>query len=131
MSTNKSPELLTFGIRLTQERKRLGYSQTTLAAKLDRSKATQVKYESGDTHPDADYFLALHKLGADIHYIITGELLEALKAEDERQLLKNYRAFNDRDKSLMLNLFNDIVRSDAASKKGMDTKTGAKQKNTR
>lgn len=117
MSTNKSLELLTIGNRLTRERKRLGYSQTALAIKLGRSKATQVKYESDETRPDAEYFLSMFELGADIHYIITGELLEALKEADERQLLKNYRAFDDRHKTLMQNLFKDIAKSDASKKK--------------
>jgi transcriptional regulator with XRE-family HTH domain len=128
MSTNKNKLLLEFGVRLSQERKRLGYTQAGLADLFGKSAVTQYKYESGETQPDADYFFALHKLGADIHYIITGEMLEALKELDERQLLKNYRTFDDRDKTLMQNLFKDIVKSDVSKKKLTANKSGAKEK---
>jgi len=127
MSTNKNKLLLWFGARLSQERKRLGYTQSGLADLFGISAVTQYRYESGETQPDADYFFALHELGADIHYVITGELLEALKELDERQLLKNYRTFDDRDKTLMQNLFKDIVKSSPSKKKLITKKNGGKE----
>jgi transcriptional regulator with XRE-family HTH domain len=79
---NKTEENSSIGLRLTQERKRLGYNQVTLSAKAGISSATQISYEADGTRPDADYLCALNELGADIFYIITGEQLEALTAED-------------------------------------------------
>lgn len=117
MPINKSVKIQNIGLRITQERKRLGYSQTTLATKLGRSKSTQISYESDDTSPDANYFFALNELGADIYYIITGRQLEALKEDDELRLLGNYRSFDDKHKNIILNLLEDIARSDVANKK--------------
>jgi len=122
MSTEKSLKYQNIGLRIAQERKRLGYSQTTMAAKLDRSKSTQVSYELDETRPDADYFFALDELGADIYYIITGRQLEALKAEDELQLLGGYRSCDDPHKSIILNLVEDIAQSGVANNKNAGIK---------
>lgn len=117
MSTNKSLELFNIGLRLNQERKRLGYSQTALATKLNRSKATQVKYESNETYPDAEYFFALNQLGADIYYIITGEQLEAFKKNDERELVSGYRVMDEKEKNILLNLVRVVTQINDADKK--------------
>ena len=122
MSTIKTEENTSIGLRITQERKRLGYSQATLSAKTGKSTATQISYEADETRPDADYFSALNKLGADIFYIITGEQLEALKAEDERQLLANYRSVFDRHKPVILNLVEGIAEVDQSDKKNTTNK---------
>ena len=127
-STSKIKELLDFGDRLAQERKRLGYSQSALAELLDKSSMTQFKYESGETCPDSDYFFALDELGADIYYIITGRQLEALKEDDERQLLADFRSFDEREKTIMLNLFHDMTQSEVSNKKIAANKISGKTK---
>ena len=116
-SISKIKELCDFGTRLAQERKRLDYSQSALAELLGKSSMTQFKYESGETRPDADYFFALNELGADIFYIITGQQLEALKESDERQLLSDFRALDERQKIIMLNLFHDMTQSEVVPNK--------------
>ncbi len=127
-STIKIKELLDFGARLAQERKRLEYSQSALADLMGKSSMTQFKYESGETCPDADYFFALDELGADIYYIITGRQLEALKEDDERQLLADFRSFDEREKAIMLNLFHDMTQSEVSNKKIAANKIAGKAK---
>ena len=122
MSTKKYKKIPGVGIRITQERKRLGYSQAELSAKLGKATLTQISYESDDTRPDADYFFALDELGADIYYIITGRQLEALKAEDELQLLGGYRSCDAPHKSIILNLVEDIAQSGVANNKNVGIK---------
>jgi len=121
MSTSKSVKFKDIGTRIVQERKKLGYSQTTLAAKLGRSKSAQISYEANETRPDADYFFALDELGADIYYIITGRELAALKKQDELKLLRSYRTVDDRHKMIILNLAEDIAQSDFPNKITTDT----------
>jgi len=62
----------TIGERLKSERIRLGYSQTNFANIGGVKKNAQVNYENNSRHPDAEYFAAISKIGADINYIITG-----------------------------------------------------------
>ena len=129
MSNTKVDNNKNIGLRLTQERKRLRLSQTELAEALGKTKATQIKYESDETRPDADYFFGLDKLGADIYYIITGQQLGALIADDERQLLADFRSFDEREKAIMLNLFHDMTQSEVSNKKIVANKIAGKTKN--
>lgn len=115
MVSKNNKEISNFGMRLSYERKRLGYTQSTLAGLLNKSTVTQVKYESGETRPDADYFFGLDELGADIYYIITGEQLEALKKDDERELVGGYRMMDQRVKDAVLNLVG-VITIDAPNK---------------
>jgi transcriptional regulator with XRE-family HTH domain len=128
MSMKKNKKIPGVGIRITQERKRLGYSQAALSAKLGKATLTQISYESDETRPDADYFFSLDELGADIYYIITGRQLEALKEDDERQLLADFRSFDEREKTIMLNLFHDMTQSEVSNKKIAANKISGKTK---
>lgn len=104
MSTVKTKELFGFGARLTEERLRIGLSQKALAAILEKTSMTQIKYEAEETRPDAAYFLGLDKLGADIYFIITGTRSENKLADDERELIKGYRDLDIRGKTGVLAL---------------------------
>jgi transcriptional regulator with XRE-family HTH domain len=122
MSNKKYKKLPGIGLRLTQERKRLDYSQAELAEKLDKATVTQISYEADETRPDADYFSGLNELGFDIFYIITGKQLEALKEEDERHLLASYRTAYEKHKPIILNLAQDIAQVDEYDKKNTANK---------
>jgi hypothetical protein len=84
---------------------------------MGKSTVTQVKYESGETRPDADYFFALNELGADIHYIITGAELEAIKSGVECQLLADFRAIGERDQNLVLNILDEMSKTEIFNNK--------------
>ncbi|MDD5175769.1 MAG: hypothetical protein PHQ05_05030 [Sterolibacterium sp.] len=55
------------------------------------SKSTQIKYESGESFPDAQYLAELHEIGFDVLYIITGtRSTEAMTAEHQN-LIEAYQ----------------------------------------
>lgn len=61
------------GIRLREERERIGMSQHLLAVKAGISRMSQVNYESGKRSPDANYLLAVSEAGLDVGFVITGK----------------------------------------------------------
>lgn len=61
------------GDRLREERERLGLSQAAFGALGGVLKQAQFNYEKSERFPDAAYLEAVHKAGADTHYVITGE----------------------------------------------------------
>ncbi|MBP0629764.1 hypothetical protein [Cupriavidus sp. AcVe19-1a] len=83
MSTGEREELFTIGSRIASERKRLGLSQEALAKRLAVTGKTQVKYEAGNTYPNAQYLQGFDELGADVAFVVTGRraLAAALSLE--------------------------------------------------
>lgn len=59
------------GLRLKEERERIGLSQASFAAVGGASKGSQILYEKGKP-PTADYLAAIAAAGADVTYILTG-----------------------------------------------------------
>ncbi|MFJ5535983.1 XRE family transcriptional regulator [Vreelandella titanicae] len=60
------------GERLRDERVRLGFSQGELGAAAGVTKNTQLLYESDKRSPKADYLSALHGIGVNTHFVLTG-----------------------------------------------------------
>nr|VFK23644.1 MAG: Helix-turn-helix [Candidatus Kentron sp. LPFa]VFK25362.1 MAG: Helix-turn-helix [Candidatus Kentron sp. LPFa]VFK35593.1 MAG: Helix-turn-helix [Candidatus Kentron sp. LPFa] len=81
------------GIRLREERKRLGYNQTDFAAIGGVKLRAQFNYEADARKPDSDYLAAIAEAGADVLYIVTGQrgMAESPKKPEEEALLDNYR----------------------------------------
>lgn len=61
------------GIRLREERERLGYNQTDFAAIGGVGRKSQFNYEEGERQPDAAYLAAAAAVGVDVLYILTGQ----------------------------------------------------------
>lgn len=61
------------GVRLREERERLGLSQTAFGELGGASKASQVRYENGGRSPDGEYLSAVAKHGVDVFYVLTGQ----------------------------------------------------------
>jgi phage repressor protein C with HTH and peptisase S24 domain/DNA-binding XRE family transcriptional regulator len=59
--------------RLREERERLGLSQDAFATGTGQSRKSQIRYESGERTPDADYLTEVAKQGVDIFYVLTGQ----------------------------------------------------------
>lgn len=68
MSTN-----VDIGLRLKEERKRLGYTQKGLAERSGIDRLSQINYEHGRRSAPADYLAGLQQLGMDSRYILTGK----------------------------------------------------------
>ncbi|HWX02036.1 helix-turn-helix transcriptional regulator [Collimonas sp.] len=63
---------MNIGERITEERKRLDYSQTKFASLAKVSLSSQKRYESGERDPDTTYLENLKQIGVDTSYVITG-----------------------------------------------------------
>ncbi|MBY0444732.1 MAG: hypothetical protein K2Q15_05925 [Burkholderiales bacterium] len=60
------------GLRVAEERNRLGMSQAAFGGQGGVSKGTQLTYEKGTGAPNSDYLVAIASIGADVPYILTG-----------------------------------------------------------
>jgi transcriptional regulator with XRE-family HTH domain len=60
------------GARLAAERKRLGLTQEALATVMSVKRQAVYAYEAGKRVPDLAQLAALHRLGANVHFIVTG-----------------------------------------------------------
>lgn len=63
---------MSIGLRLKEEREKLEMNQTDFGAVAGVTKRAQINYESDRRSPDANYLLAIAKLGVDIQYVVTG-----------------------------------------------------------
>lgn len=61
------------GARLAAERDRLGMTQAQLAAALGLSRNSVTLYEADKHQPGADTLSGLHRLGAEVVFILTGD----------------------------------------------------------
>ncbi|CAN7471195.1 helix-turn-helix domain-containing protein [Acidovorax sp. LjRoot194] len=84
-----------FHERLREERKRVGLTQTDLAAIGGVQKNAQSLYESGTRKPDSDYLQAVAAAGLDVLYVIIGKrgtASEGTLSEAESALLTRWRS---------------------------------------
>lgn len=79
------------GMRLREERERLGLSQPAMGEIGGVKKLTQLNYEKGERSPDATYLSAISKFGADIQFIVTGIRSAETLNTDEQELLSHFR----------------------------------------
>jgi len=82
------------GMRLREERERLGYTQPAFAELAGAKKRTLIDWEKGVSSPTAVQLARLSEAGVDALYVVTGT--RAIPVEDtlsprERALLDNYR----------------------------------------
>ncbi|MFN4351289.1 MAG: helix-turn-helix domain-containing protein [Hylemonella sp.] len=59
-------------LRITEERNRLGMTQTELASALGLSRNSVTLYEAGKHQPGAEALTGLHRVGIDVLYVLTG-----------------------------------------------------------
>jgi len=92
-----------FGVRLRDERLRIGLNQESFGMVGGVRKQAQLKYEKGERKPDADYLSAIAAAGADVLYILTGNRSAASALpSDEAALLDAYRHAPQEKKQAML-----------------------------
>lgn len=63
---------MTVGVRLAEERKRLGFSQGDFARKAGVSISTQKRYEIDEREAGTGYLEGIRKFGVDVTYVLTG-----------------------------------------------------------
>lgn len=94
----------TFGLRLKQERRRLGLTQAQFAETCQVRKGTQLNYELDLRAPDSTYLSHAATMGVDISFLITGIHGNTLLGETEHNLLNHFRALDANCKAALLNL---------------------------
>ncbi|EKD4648753.1 TPA: transcriptional regulator [Escherichia coli] len=80
------------GRRLREERERLGLSQVAMSDMGGVKKLTQLRYEKGDSFPDAAYLAALSRFGLDVQYVVLGVHSPETYNNDEQELITRFRA---------------------------------------
>lgn len=80
------------GRRLREERERLGLSQVAMSDIGGVKKLTQLRYEKGDSFPDAAYLAALSRFGLDVQYVVLGIHSPETYNDDEQELITRFRA---------------------------------------
>lgn len=88
---------LSIGIRIKEERERLGYTQGEFAELVNASRKSQMRWEQeGGPSPDAEALAIWSSEGVDVPYVLTG--MRSRKAAvpdlpaDEQLLLEAYRS---------------------------------------
>ena len=117
MSNEKSEYLFLFGGRLAEERLKTGHTQRSLAVLFDMSSRTLIKYESGETAPDAFFLHGLHVLGMDVHYILTGEAAPVPITTEEKIVLAAYRKLDDRGKAGVFGMLDGLKLAQPVAKR--------------
>ena len=64
---------MSIGTRIASARKKLGYSQTAFAERVDVSLSSQKRYEKDERDPDTAYLSAISEAGVDIVFILAGK----------------------------------------------------------
>ncbi len=80
---------MSVGLRLKEERKRLGLTQEAMGVACGVTKRTQIFYEMDSVGASAAYLTAAYELGADVVYLLTGTR-ERL-SESDADLLNAWR----------------------------------------
>ncbi|MFJ3485323.1 helix-turn-helix domain-containing protein [Pseudomonas sp. NPDC090202] len=105
------------GIRLREERERLGLSQRAFGEIGGVEANAQGKYENGDRTPKADYLAAVAAKGVDVLYVLTGTRtpapLEDL-SEIEERVLGNYRTLVKEDQDAIRRLTTTLAEYKAS-----------------
>lgn len=81
---------MTFGERLKEERKRLGYKQAEFAARVGTDVPKQSLYENNRRGLRAPYLSRIAEVGVDVLYVLTGRRSEACLDEAATAFLAGY-----------------------------------------
>lgn len=97
--------MATLASRLKAERKRLGLTQSQLAAFGGVTSNAQLHYENGDRIPRGDYLAALSGCNVDLLYLVTGkktpiEISGLSGAEDK--IIVALRTLNEREHNAIM-----------------------------
>ena len=72
---------MSLGIRLKEERKRLGLTQEAMGLACGVSKRTQILFEQDAHVPGGAYFVAADELGMDVTYVLVGRRVRLDEAD--------------------------------------------------
>ena len=105
------------GLRLRQERERLGLSQKSFGEIGGVEANAQGKYENGDRAPKADYLSRVAGRGVDVLYVLTGSptptLIDNLSQIIEEKVLISYRVLHKEDQDAIRRLTTTLAELSA------------------
>lgn len=101
---------MSFGARLREERKRLGFKQAEFAALVGTDVPKQSLYENGHRQLRAGYLERLEPVGVDLLYVITGRRSEGVLGEDASAFLSLYLGLPDELREPVQRLLGDLGR---------------------
>lgn len=95
--------MVSIGMRLRDERLRLGFNQVKLGEIGGVTKKTQILYENGERFPDARYLAAVAEAGVDVSYVVNGQrqTSESTLSDRESKLLRDFRNSLEAGKDLI------------------------------
>lgn len=111
MASNKSEFLAALGERLAEERNRCGHTQKAVADRFDMTTRTQIKYELGETCPDAFYLHGIAEIGLDVPYVLTGRRSVLQVSDEEGELVAAYRRVNAEVRTALVDLLRCLERT--------------------
>lgn len=101
------------GLRLRQERERLGLSQKIFGEIGGVEANAQGKYENGDRAPKADYLSRVAARGVDVLFVLTGARTPTLVdnlTQVEEKVLVNYRVLHKDDQDAIGQLTSSLAK---------------------
>ena len=102
---------MSFGARLAEERRRLGYKQAHFAVLVGSDAPKQSLYENDHRALRATYLERVAAAGVDVVYVLTGERREGeWMGEDGSAMLSAYLALPPELKPAVLTLLDDLGR---------------------
>lgn len=110
---------MTMGMRLKEERKRLGYNQENFSRLMGVSRRTQVSYESRDQNAGLLYLSKAQDKGLNIYYILSGKLIaiDQQLTECEADLLRTYRTLDQQDKDILVMTSHSLAKKPSSTPK--------------
>ncbi|MFJ3059197.1 transcriptional regulator [Herbaspirillum sp. NPDC087042] len=90
-----------------------------MADELEITARTQIKYEIGETAPDAYYLHGLSAIGIDVTYVLTG-MRGAAPSAEESELIASYRCVDTPTRNALVQLLDGMARMSVASRKKRD-----------
>jgi transcriptional regulator with XRE-family HTH domain len=101
---------MSFGIRLKEERRRLGFKQAEFAALVGTDVPKQSLYENDKRQLRAGYLSRLEPVGVDVLYVVTGRRSEGVLDEDTTAFLAAYLALPEELREPVVRLIEDFSR---------------------
>lgn len=104
---------MSVGLRLKEERKRLGLTQEAMGVACGVTKRTQIFYEMDSVGASAAYLTAAYELGVDVVYLLTGTR-ERLAAADA-DLLDAWRSASPSARAAVMAALRGVAPASATS----------------
>lgn len=104
----------TTGVRLKEERERLGLTQPEFAEVAGVKKRALIDWEKGVSSPTAVQMSALAGIGVDVLYVVTGQrsfVPPPAISPEVRELIDHYEGSSQGDKAAIRQLAKSVARS--------------------